>query len=44
LIAVFAVLIRRCRCADVPGFSTTNGTRLDLWECNGDSNQAWTRS
>jgi hypothetical protein len=29
------------RCADVPGFSTTNGTQLDLWDCNGGGNQSW---
>jgi hypothetical protein len=29
------------RCLDVPGFSTTNGTQLDLWDCNGGGNQSW---
>ncbi|WP_433019863.1 ricin-type beta-trefoil lectin domain protein [Kribbella sp. CA-294648] len=29
------------RCLDVPGFSTTDGTALDLWDCNGGGNQAW---
>jgi Ricin-type beta-trefoil lectin domain/Cellulase (glycosyl hydrolase family 5) len=29
------------RCVDVPGFSTTNGTELDLWDCNGGGNQSW---
>lgn len=29
------------RCIDVPGFSTTNGTALDLWDCNGGGNQSW---
>ena len=29
------------RCVDVPGFSTTPGTALDLWDCNGGGNQAW---
>ena len=29
------------RCIDVPGFSTTNGTELDLWDCNGGGNQSW---
>lgn len=29
------------RCVDVPGFSTTNGTALDLWDCNGGGNQSW---
>ena len=29
------------RCVDVPGFSTTSGTALDLWDCNGGGNQAW---
>jgi len=25
----------------VPGFSTTNGTQLGLWYCNGGGNQSW---
>ncbi len=29
------------RCVDVPGFSTTPGTALDLWDCNGGGNQTW---
>ncbi|WP_328320999.1 ricin-type beta-trefoil lectin domain protein [Kribbella sp. NBC_00382] len=29
------------RCLDVPGASTTNGTALDLWDCNGGGNQSW---
>ncbi|MFP3670946.1 ricin-type beta-trefoil lectin domain protein, partial [Priestia sp. SIMBA_032] len=29
------------RCAEVPGFSTTPGTALDLWDCNGGGNQSW---
>jgi hypothetical protein len=29
------------RCVDVPGFSTTPGTALDLWDCNGGGNQSW---
>jgi len=29
------------RCVDVPGFSTSNGTALDLWDCNGGGNQSW---
>ncbi len=29
------------RCVDVPGSSTTNGTALDLWDCNGGGNQSW---
>ncbi|MEV4315710.1 ricin-type beta-trefoil lectin domain protein [Actinocrispum sp. NPDC049592] len=29
-------------CADVPGGSTTNGTAVTLWSCNGGSNQSWT--
>lgn len=30
------------RCIDVPGYSTTNGTQLQLWDCHGDTNQRWT--
>jgi hypothetical protein len=29
------------RCLDVPGFSTTDGTQLDLWDCNGGGNQSF---
>jgi hypothetical protein len=30
------------RCIEVPGSSTTNGTQLQLRDCNGGSNQKWT--
>jgi beta-galactosidase len=30
------------RCIDVPGATTTNGTQVQLWDCNGGSNQRWT--
>ncbi|WP_307834620.1 endo-1,4-beta-xylanase [Paractinoplanes lichenicola] len=30
------------RCVDVPGASQSNGTRVQLYDCNGQSNQAWT--
>jgi hypothetical protein len=30
------------RCIDVPNSSTTNGTRVQLWDCSGNSNQRWT--
>ncbi len=30
------------RCLDVPGQATANGTLLDIWDCNGGSNQQWT--
>ncbi|WNV85185.1 ricin-type beta-trefoil lectin domain protein [Umezawaea sp. Da 62-37] len=29
-------------CVDVPGGSTTNGTAVALWDCNGGTNQSWT--
>mgnify|MGYP001086577737 CR=1 FL=1 len=29
------------RCVDVPGFSTTAGTQLDMWDCNNGGNQTW---
>ncbi len=29
-------------CLADPGFSTSNGTRVVLWPCNGYSNQSWT--
>jgi poly(hydroxyalkanoate) depolymerase family esterase len=30
------------KCLDVPGQSTTGGTRLQIWDCHGGSNQQWT--
>jgi hypothetical protein len=30
------------RCVDVPGQSQTAGTQVELWDCNGGSNQQWT--
>jgi hypothetical protein len=30
------------RCLDVPNATTTNGTQLELWDCNGGSNQRFT--
>ncbi|GAA0458927.1 beta-xylanase [Actinoplanes capillaceus] len=30
------------RCIDVPSASQNNGTRVQLYDCNGQSNQAWT--
>ncbi|NUR48337.1 MAG: hypothetical protein HOV71_09410 [Hamadaea sp.] len=30
------------RCVDVPSASTTNGTQVQLWDCNGGTNQRWT--
>ncbi|MFG2051394.1 ricin-type beta-trefoil lectin domain protein [Micromonospora sp. NPDC048935] len=30
------------RCVDVPNASHNNGTRVQLWGCNKQSNQAWT--
>jgi lysophospholipase L1-like esterase len=29
------------RCVDVTGVSMTNGTQVQLWDCNGQVNQAW---
>ncbi|KPH97078.1 Endo-1,4-beta-xylanase, Glucan endo-1,3-beta-D-glucosidase [Actinobacteria bacterium OV450] len=29
------------RCVDVPGASTTDGTRVTLWDCNNRTNQQW---
>jgi len=29
------------RCLDVPAAATANGTLLDIWDCNGGSNQQW---
>lgn len=30
------------RCLDDPGKKTANGTKLDIWACNGGTNQHWT--
>jgi hypothetical protein len=30
------------RCLDINNFSTVNGTQAQLWDCNSQSNQAWT--
>jgi hypothetical protein len=30
------------RCLDVPNMSTTNGTQVVIWDCNGGTNQSWT--
>ena len=35
---------RSGRCLDVPGWSTTNGTVLNLWDCTGGNNQQWARA
>ena len=31
------------RCLDVPNVSMVNGTQLEIWDCNGGSNQQWTQ-
>jgi hypothetical protein len=30
------------RCVDVPGATQNNGTQVELWDCNGGTNQQWT--
>jgi hypothetical protein len=30
------------RCVDVPNSTTTNGTQVQLWDCNSQPNQLWT--
>jgi hypothetical protein len=32
------------QCLDVPGGTTTEGTQVDIWDCNGGSNQLWTNT
>jgi poly(hydroxyalkanoate) depolymerase family esterase len=32
------------KCLDVPGQSTTPGTRVQIWDCHGGANQIWTRT
>ncbi|MFC5663112.1 LamG-like jellyroll fold domain-containing protein [Kitasatospora misakiensis] len=29
------------RCLELPGWSTENGTRLDIWDCHAGANQRW---
>jgi hypothetical protein len=30
------------KCVDIPSSTTTNGTPVELWDCNGGANQTWT--
>ncbi|MYS21057.1 alpha-galactosidase [Streptomyces sp. DvalAA-14] len=32
------------KCLDVPNSSTTAGTQLQIWDCNSQPNQTWTRT
>jgi Ricin-type beta-trefoil lectin domain len=32
------------KCLDVTGASTTPGTQVQIWDCNGGTNQAWTHT
>ncbi|MFC9634603.1 glycoside hydrolase family 27 protein [Streptomyces mirabilis] len=32
------------KCLDVPNSSTTAGTQVEIWSCNGGANQTWTHS
>ncbi len=32
------------RCVDVPNSSQTNGTQVELWDCNGGANQQWSHT
>jgi endo-1,4-beta-xylanase len=32
------------KCLDVPGHARSAGTRVEIWTCNGGSNQKWTGS
>ncbi|WP_249227817.1 ricin-type beta-trefoil lectin domain protein [Kutzneria sp. CA-103260] len=38
---VNAALTHEGLCLDVTGAGTTNGTKVELWECNGGANQKW---
>ncbi|GAB3897567.1 hypothetical protein GCM10027612_54140 [Microbispora bryophytorum subsp. camponoti] len=29
------------RCLDVPSASTADGTQVQIWDCNGQTNQTW---
>lgn len=39
---VMAPLLPVLRRSALPGFSATDDTQLQLWDCNGGSNQQWT--
>jgi endo-1,4-beta-xylanase len=41
-VAVRAVSANKC--LDVPNQTTTNGTRLQIWDCHSGTNQQWTRT
>jgi hypothetical protein len=32
------------KCLDVPNSATTAGTKVQIWDCNGQANQTWTRT
>ena len=32
------------KCLDATGHATVNGTLLEIWTCNGGTNQKWNRS
>ena len=32
------------RCLEDPGSNTSGGTQVDIWDCNGGANQAWTHT
>jgi hypothetical protein len=32
------------KCLDVPSATTTAGTQVQIWDCNGGANQRWTRT
>jgi non-reducing end alpha-L-arabinofuranosidase len=32
------------KCLDVTGVSQTNGTTVEIWDCNGGTNQTWTKT
>jgi hypothetical protein len=34
--------INSSKCADDNGLSTANGTKIQIWDCNGGANQQWT--
>jgi hypothetical protein len=32
------------KCLDVTGNGTANGTKVEIWDCNGGANQKWTKA
>ncbi len=36
--------VNTAKCVDDANSSSTNGTKVEIWDCNGGANQSWTRA